>query len=96
MQTDFAFLASDPAEDRFSVSSELALLAAYDVSAVLTAAADIRNDFATATTTEAGLDLTYTNECVEVALSISRTLSSSDTLHGWAGPAFCHLRVKEV
>ncbi|MEM6729593.1 MAG: LPS-assembly protein LptD, partial [Pseudomonadota bacterium] len=75
--TSYAYLAADPAEDRITDASELALATEYDFTPTLTGAADFRYDFTTDATTEAGLGLRYTNECVEVDLSVSRTFTSS-------------------
>ncbi|MEO1705205.1 MAG: LPS assembly protein LptD [Pseudomonadota bacterium] len=75
--TAYAYLSSDPEEDRSSPASELALDAAYDINDVVTGLFDVRYDFNANTTTEAGLGLTYSNECVEVALSVSRNFTSS-------------------
>ncbi|MEM9855499.1 MAG: LPS-assembly protein LptD, partial [Pseudomonadota bacterium] len=76
----YAYLNADPAEDRLVVASELALASEYDFSDTLTGAADFRYDFTTQATTEAGLGLRYTNECVEVALSVSRTFTASSNV----------------
>lgn len=78
--TSYAYLERDPEEDRFSTASELALTTGYDVNETLSAVVDWRFDFTTRETTEAGLGLTYLNECVEIGFSVSRTFTASDTV----------------
>ncbi len=73
----FAYLSADVDEDRTTNASELAIAAAYDIRRSFTLSGDLRYDFTTSSTTEAGLGLTYLNECVEVELSVSRNFTSS-------------------
>ncbi|MEM1373037.1 MAG: LPS assembly protein LptD [Pseudomonadota bacterium] len=80
IETAYAYLTRDPAEDRFRTASELALTTGFDLSDTLSATADWRFDFTTSETTEAGLGLTYFNECVEVGFSVSRTFTASATV----------------
>ena len=77
LATTYAYLRADLEEDRRDVSSELALDTSFDLNANFTALADWRYDFNEEATTEAGLGLVYTNECVELRLSISRSFTSS-------------------
>ncbi|MEL6915622.1 MAG: LPS assembly protein LptD [Pseudomonadota bacterium] len=75
--SSFAYLSADSAEDRGSAASELALSGEYDVTPSFTALADFRYDFTTEATTEAGIGLRWINECVEIALSASRSFTAS-------------------
>ncbi|MCH2077365.1 MAG: LPS assembly protein LptD [Rhodobacteraceae bacterium] len=77
IDTSYAYLERDLEEDRTSTASELALTTAYDFSNVLTGRLDMRYDFTTEKTTEAGVGITYVNECVEVGFSVSRTFTAS-------------------
>ncbi|MEM9349448.1 MAG: LPS assembly protein LptD [Pseudomonadota bacterium] len=80
MASSYAYLVADADEERTEAASELALNATYDFSEDFIAGLDFRYDGATETTTSAGLELTYLNECVEVAVSVSRNFTSSDTV----------------
>ncbi|MEL6689498.1 MAG: LPS assembly protein LptD [Pseudomonadota bacterium] len=77
IDTAYAYLERDLEEDRTSTASELALTTAYDFTDVLTGRLDMRYDFTTEKTTEAGVGITYVNECVEVGFSVSRNFTAS-------------------
>ena len=79
--SSYAYLVSDPGEDRNTESSEITIDSEYDFSDVLTGSASMRYDFTTEATTEAEIGLRYVNECVEVVFSVSRNFTSSDSVN---------------
>lgn len=72
--------AADPREGRPDDLSELTLDGSYRFTEGWTALADWRLDAEEGKTTRTGLGLRYENECVAVALSLSRRLTSSSTV----------------
>ncbi|MEM9436302.1 MAG: LPS assembly protein LptD [Pseudomonadota bacterium] len=80
MSSSYAYLVADEDEERTEAASELALDARYDVSEDFIARLDFRYDGAAETATSAGLQLTYLNECVEFAVSVSRNFTSSGSV----------------
>ena len=77
IDTTYAYLERDLQEDRTSTASEIALTSAYDFTNVLTGRLDMRYDLTTEKATEAGIGVSYVNECVEVGFSVSRTFTAS-------------------
>ena len=77
ISTTYLYLDSEPAEDRFENTSEWRIDARYALTDRWTAEADLRRDFNTNQTTEAGLSLEYRSECITVDLSVSRRFTSA-------------------
>jgi len=76
----YAYLASADDADLVSAASEILIDTSYDFTEQLTGSANLRYDFNSNSATEAGLGLAYFNECVEVALSVSRNFTASDSV----------------
>ena len=76
----YAYLPADTAEDRSGVSSELALSSTYEFNEAFTGSAKWRYDFTDGATTRASAKLNYVNECVEIALSVSRNFAASGSV----------------
>lgn len=76
----YIWLGSDPAENRAGAISEWAFDGSYRISRHWTGSAEWRYDVASDRSVKAGIGLTYTNECVNIALSASRRFTSSTIL----------------
>lgn len=76
----YIWLESDLAEERPQDISEITLDGDYKINEHWTASADWRFDNAADRAAAAGLGLTYSNECVSVDLSVSRSYSSSTSV----------------
>lgn len=76
----YVWLSDDLAEDRPADVSEWAIDGSYRFSRHWTGRAQWRFDAARDDTVRAGAGLTYTNECVDITLSVSRRFTSSTTL----------------
>lgn len=83
-KTDFGatyiWLADDPGENRNATVSEWAFDGSYRFARHWTGSAEWRYDAATDRNVRAGAGVTYSNECVDVALSVSRRFTSSTIL----------------
>ncbi len=80
LETSYIWLESNPLEDRDDNSSEWDFEGLYRFNRNWSGEANWRYDFEQNRGTEAGLGLTYQNECVAVDLSVSRRFTSSDTV----------------
>ncbi|MCV6824612.1 MULTISPECIES: LPS-assembly protein LptD [Halocynthiibacter] len=78
LATGYIWLRPEPAIDRDTNVSEWNFLADYRVNDNWKAVTDWRYDFEAQSPARAGLSLTYTNECIEVDLSISRRFTFND------------------
>ena len=76
----YIWLGSDIAENRPTAVSEWAFDGSYRISRHWTGSAEWRYDVASDRSVKAGVGMTYTNECVDVALSASRRFTSSTIL----------------
>ncbi|SEK41510.1 LPS-assembly protein [Roseovarius azorensis] len=76
----YVWLSDDPAENRFSTVSEWSIDGSYRFARHWTGSAEWRYDAASDRSVRAGAGLTYTNECVDVTLSISRRFTTSTIL----------------
>ena len=76
----YLWLIDDPQEDRNRSVSEIALDGSYQIDGNWTASADWRYDLYEDRATNAGLGMTYNNECVSVSFSVKRRNTSSSTL----------------
>ncbi|QPM89548.1 LPS-assembly protein LptD [Pseudooceanicola algae] len=76
----YVWLGPDQAVDRDQVISEWTIDGAYQVSPNWGVSADIRYDVAEDQPASAGLGVTWTNECVDVNLAVSRTYTSSSVV----------------
>ncbi len=76
----YVWLGADPDEDRDETVSEWALDGARQFSRHWSGTANWRYDVADGRASEAALGLRYTNECVELDLSVSRRFTSSSTV----------------
>ncbi|MEM1352580.1 MAG: LPS assembly protein LptD [Pseudomonadota bacterium] len=76
----YVWLRSDPDEQRPSNISEWAFDASYRFSRHWTAQADWRYDVVGDDNIQAGIGLTYTNECVNISLTALRRFTSSTVL----------------
>ncbi|MFX0544656.1 LPS-assembly protein LptD [Roseovarius sp. S1116L3] len=76
----YIWLPNDPLEDRGGTVSEWAFDASYRLSRHWTGSAEWRYDVASDENVNAGVGITYTNECVDVTLSASRRFTSSTIL----------------
>jgi LPS-assembly protein len=81
LETSYTWLEADIAEGRPRDTSEWALDAAYTLRDNWQAGVDWRYDFVEAGPTRAGLELSYVNECVDMALSVSRRFTTSTTVN---------------
>lgn len=82
VKTAFAYLRADPIERRNAAVSELSLDAGYQVNDFLKTTTSWRYDWNAERTSEAGLGIKYTNECVEIDLSVSRDFGTSSNTAG--------------
>lgn len=73
----YVWLDADPAENRPDIVAEWAIEGSYRIAKHWTTSADWRYDYESGRTTRAGLGLSYRNECVDVAVSVSRRFTSS-------------------
>ena len=76
----YIYAVADPAENRPDPTSELNIYSTYKISANWTAQFANRYDFETARAANAGIGLTYRNECLLVDLSLSRRFTSSTSV----------------
>ena len=76
----YIWLAEDPREGRNSTVAEWAIEGNYRFARHWTASAEWRYDASTDRNVRAGAGLTYTNECVDITLSVSRRFTSSTIL----------------
>jgi LPS-assembly protein len=76
----YIWLRSDPTEERPGTISEWAVDGSYRLSRHWTGSAEWRYDVASDRSVNAGVGVTYTNECVDVTLSASRRFTSSTIL----------------
>ena len=76
----YIWLEKDPRENRPSTVSEWAIDGSYRFADNWTASGEWRLDTSTDKSIRAGLGLTYTNECVDITLSVSRRFTSSTIL----------------
>jgi LPS-assembly protein len=77
LAASYIWLGPDAVEERPDVLSEWALSGSYQVTPNWGTSANIRYDIASDSPAAAGLGITYVNECVDVALSVSRSFTSS-------------------
>ena len=80
LETSYTFLEADPEESRDMDTAEWALDAEYRIDDGWRASADWRYDVAGSGFTRAGLGLAYTNECVNMELSVSRRFTTATAL----------------
>ncbi|WP_319826450.1 LPS-assembly protein LptD [Thalassovita sp.] len=80
LSLSYVWLGADPDEDRDDTVSEWTLDGSRRFSRHWTGTANWRYDVADRQATGAALGLRYTNECVEVDLSVSRRFTSSSTV----------------
>ncbi|MFN2324026.1 MAG: LPS-assembly protein LptD, partial [Trueperaceae bacterium] len=73
----YVWLPDDPAENRFATVSEWAIDGSYRFARHWTASGEWRFDADDQRSVRAGAGLTYTNECVDVTLSVTRRFTSS-------------------
>lgn len=78
--TTYTWLEADPDEGRDEDLAEWAFDANYRFDNDWTAGVNWRYDFAESEPTRAGLRLGYANECVDVAVTVSRRYTTSSTL----------------
>ncbi|MEI6096782.1 MAG: LPS assembly protein LptD [Alphaproteobacteria bacterium] len=76
----YALIRADASETREQTSSEIRLSAKSELTRNWTADMIGRYDIRLARIAESGVNLTYRNECIDVALSVSRNNSSSSSL----------------
>ncbi|WP_317624817.1 LPS-assembly protein LptD [Rhodalgimonas zhirmunskyi] len=76
----YVWLGPDTQEDRTSTVSEWSVDGLYRISRHWIGSASVSYDVAAQQASEASMDLTYRNECVEVELSVSRRYTSSTIL----------------
>ncbi|WP_324754663.1 LPS-assembly protein LptD [Roseovarius sp. Pro17] len=76
----YIWLRADPQEQRSSTISEFAIDGSYRLSRHWTSSAEWRYNMASDRSVNAGVGVTYTNECVDVTLSASRRFTSSTIL----------------
>lgn len=81
IDASYNWLQNDPAENRSKDISELTFDGRYRFNPQWTGLADWRFDAVSGETSEAGLGLQYTNECLKVELSLSRRFSTSSTVN---------------
>jgi LPS-assembly protein len=82
LSATYLLLEKDAAEGRDDSLSEWGLDGRYRLTRHWTGSAGYRYDLAQDSAARADLDLVYTNECVAIRLSASRTFASSVTLEG--------------
>lgn len=76
----YVWLSADPLENRPSTISEWAIDGSYRFAKQWTGHANWRFDEAASRSVRAGAGLTYSNECVDITLSVSRRFTSSTIL----------------
>lgn len=76
----YIWLSNDPRESRPSTVSEWAIDGSYRFARHWTTRAEWRYDAVTERNIRAGAGLTYSNECVDITLSVSRRFTSSTIL----------------
>jgi LPS-assembly protein len=76
----YVWLSADPAENRPAKVSEWAIDGSYRFAQNWTGHAEWRFDAAAERSVRAGAGLTYSNECVDITLSVSRRFTSSTIL----------------
>jgi LPS-assembly protein len=76
----YIWLSDDPRERRAATVSEWAIDGSYRVARHWTARGEWRYDAETDNSIRAGAGLTYTNECVDITVSVSRRFTSSTIL----------------
>lgn len=76
----YVWLSDDPAENRPATVSEWSIDGSYRFARHWTGSAEWRYDAASDRSVRAGAGLTYSNECVDVTLSVSRRFTSSTIL----------------
>jgi LPS-assembly protein len=76
----YIWLEKDPRENRPSTVSEWAIDGSYRFADNWTASGEWRFDTTTDKSIRAGAGITYTNECVDITLSVSRRFTSSTIL----------------
>jgi len=76
----YTWLPADPAEQRPSTVSEWSFAGSHRFADHWTASGEWRFDAATDRSIRAGAGITYTNECVDITLSVSRRFTSSTIL----------------
>ncbi|UYV38899.1 LPS assembly protein LptD [Rhodobacteraceae bacterium D3-12] len=76
----YVWLGPDPLEDRTSTVSEWSIDGLYRFNRHWSGSANVRYDVASKTAAEAGIGLQYTNECIDIELSLSRSFTSSIVL----------------
>ena len=76
----YIWLSDDPAESRAATVSEWAIDGSYRFARHWTAQGEWRFDAETDNSIRAGAGLTYTNECVDITVSVSRRFTSSTIL----------------
>lgn len=79
LSATYIWLRNDPFEDRAEDASEWSISGSYRFARHWTADANWRYDFARDFEVTSGVGLTYTNECVSVALDASRRFTTSST-----------------
>ena len=76
----YIFAQPEPAEDREEPLSELTLDAHYDLNDQWTANSDFRYDFEQGRAARVGVGLDYSNECLDLSLSLTRRYASSTSV----------------
>ena len=76
----YEFIEADALEDRPDATSELVADARYDFSRAWSATLNSRYDFIAARAAQAGLGLSFRNECVDFNLSLSRRYTTSTSV----------------
>jgi len=80
ISSSYVRLLADPAENRTTAVSELALDGRYNLTPNWTAAANTRYDFVVNRAASAGLNLAFRNECVKLDMSLDRRFTSSTSV----------------
>lgn len=74
------WLPQDPDEERTGILNELAMDASYQLTPYWSSAIDYRYDFDSNSLAQAGLNLTFKNECVDMTFSAKRRYTTSGAL----------------
>ena len=80
LSSSFIFAQPEPAEDREDPLSELTLDAYYALNERWTANSDFRYDFEQGRAARVGVGLDYSNECLDLSLSLSRRYATSTSV----------------
>ncbi|WP_010140820.1 LPS-assembly protein LptD [Oceanicola sp. S124] len=80
LSASYVWLGPDPQEDRPNVISEWVVDGSYRWNDSWLTSADVRYDVADDRLAKAGFGVTWSNECVDVALGISKSFASSTVL----------------